>query len=262
MIQTLADIQPILLIVILLLMYNLERWMPYLTGPSNKKKHDRNNFVLSIISFAVNAALSLVVLEILTRTQANHWGLMNYVNLPAWSEVILGILLVDFGSYIFHNISHRVPLFWRVHRVHHSDLALNASSSLRFHPIDVALSQCLWPCIWIVLMGISMTSFILYGILALPLLVLQHSNFKLPYWIEDYGRYIISTPGWHKIHHADEQSLTDSHYCDVFTFWDRIFGTWKPTQPDEIRYGLKEFAAEDRQKTWFLLKSPFINLKK
>jgi sterol desaturase/sphingolipid hydroxylase (fatty acid hydroxylase superfamily) len=244
MIQNLADIQPILLIVILLLMYNLERWMPYLNGPPDKKKHDRNNLILSIISFAINGALSLVVLQVLNHTQSNQWGLLNQINLPGWAKILAGILLLDFGSYIFHNISHRVPLFWRVHRVHHSDIALNTSSSLRFHPIDVALSQCLWPCIWIVLMGISMTSFILYGTIALPLLVLQHSNFKLPYWIEDYGRYVISTPGWHKIHHSDEQVLTDSHYGDV------------------LRYGLKEFAAEDRQKTWFLLKSPFINLKK
>jgi sterol desaturase/sphingolipid hydroxylase (fatty acid hydroxylase superfamily) len=262
MIQKLADFQPVILIVILLLMYNLERWIPYLTGPVNKKKHDRNNLVLSIISFAINGALSLVVLNMLTQTASKQWGLLNQFNLPSWIKIVLGILLIDFGSYIFHNISHKLPLLWRIHRVHHSDPSINASSSLRFHPIDVVLSQCLWPVFWIVLMGISMTSFIIYGTLALPLLVLQHSNFKIPSWIEKYGRYIFSTPGWHKIHHADEQSLTDSHYGDVFTFWDRIFGTWRPTRPEEIKYGLPDFAYEERQKALFLLKSPFLDLKK
>ena len=262
MIQTIADIQPIILIVLLVLMYNLEKWMPYLTGPSDKKKHDRSNLVLSIISFVVNGALGLLVLNVLTLTASKQWGILNHISLPFWLEIVLGMFMMDFGSYIFHNFSHRIPLLWRLHRVHHSDPSLNASSTLRFHPLDVVFSQGIAPCFWIIFFGISMTSFILYGTIALILLVFQHSNFKIPYWIEDYGRYIFSTPGWHKIHHADEQSLTDSHYGDVFTFWDRIFGTWRPTQPNEIKYGLKEFASAEKQNVLYLLKSPFVDVKK
>jgi sterol desaturase/sphingolipid hydroxylase (fatty acid hydroxylase superfamily) len=103
-----------------------------------------------------------------------------------------------------------------------------------------------------------MASFILYGTLAVPLLILQHSNYKLPGWMEKYARIVFATPGWHKIHHSDHQPLTDSHYGDVFTFWDRLFGTWQPVQPEEIRFGLKDFEGDERQKALYLLKSPFI----
>jgi sterol desaturase/sphingolipid hydroxylase (fatty acid hydroxylase superfamily) len=70
----------------------------------------------------------------------------------------------------------------------------------------------------------------------------------------------FSTPGWHKIHHANEQKFTDSHYGDVFTFWDRIFSTWHPVQPEDIKFGLKEFEEPEKQKTGFLIRSPFMNL--
>jgi sterol desaturase/sphingolipid hydroxylase (fatty acid hydroxylase superfamily) len=145
--------------------------------------------------------------------------------------------------------------------VHHSDGSLNATSALRFHPLDVVLSQGLFPCLWIPVIGMSMASFILYGTAAILLLIPQHSNIKFPDWFETYGRFVFSTPGWHKIHHADEARLTNSHYGDVFTFWDRLFGTWHRVEPTEICYGLKEFASPDRQRAGFLLKSPFVDVK-
>lgn len=260
MLQTLSQLQPVILLVMLVVMYNLERWMPYLNSPQNKRRHDGQNLILTLISFIVNGALSILVVGVLEWTQKNQWGLLHLSGIPQWMKVIAGIFLIDLGGYLFHNLQHKAPILWRFHRVHHSDPYLNATSSLRFHPLDVVLAQGLFPCLWIPLMGITMTSFILYGTLALPLLILQHSNYKMPGWVEKYGRLLFSTPGWHKIHHSDEQALTDSHYGDVFTFWDRIFGTWKPVRPEEIQYGLKEFSREDQHRAGYLLKSPFIKL--
>ncbi len=240
MIETLSNIQPLLLIAMLMTMYSIETVRPYLAKPADKKRHDIHNFIIAFISFAINGALSLAIVISLTYTSENQLGLLNQVALPTIVEIILGALLIDFGSYLLHNLQHKIPLFWRLHKVHHSDPNLNTSSSLRFHPLDVLLSQGIYPFIWIPLMGISMTSFVVYGTIALPLLVMQHTNVKFPDWLEQYGRLVISTPGWHKIHHSDEQKFTDSHYGDVFTFWDRIFGTWHDVQPDDIRYGLKE----------------------
>jgi sterol desaturase/sphingolipid hydroxylase (fatty acid hydroxylase superfamily) len=257
MIEQLASIQPLVLILMLIGMYSLENVWPYLTRPTNKKRHDTRNFILTLISFATNGVLSLLVLTVLALTTANHWGLLNVVELPGVVEVILGMLLIDFGSYLTHNLQHKVPFLWRFHRVHHSDPHLNASSSLRFHPVDVVVSQCLYQCVAIVVFGISTTAFVLYGTLALPLLVLQHSNVKLPDGLEKYARWVFATPGWHKIHHSSDQRQTDSHYGDVFTFWDRLFGTWYPVQPHEIRYGLAEFAQDDQHKVGYLLASPF-----
>lgn len=262
MLETLYNIQPLLLLGLLALMYSLEIFMPYLAKPANKKRHDGHNFGVSFISFAVNGLLSGVVVYVVVTNSERQWGLLNQVALPTITETILGMLLIDLGSYGFHNLQHWVPLLWRFHRVHHSDPHLNASSVLRFHPVDVALSQCLFQIIWIPLMGISMTSFVIYGCLALPLLVVQHANVRFPDWAEKYGRLVFSTPGWHKIHHADEQRYTDSHYGDVFTFWDRIFGTHHPIRPEEISYGLKEFRDEQHHTVKGQLLMPFRKLSK
>lgn len=258
MIETLAALQPLLLIGLLTAMYSLELFIPYLAKPVNKRRHDFHNFGISFLSFTVNGLLSGVVVYVVSCTAEHGWGLLQYVSLPPVVDVVLGMLLIDFGSYCFHNAQHKAPFLWRFHRVHHSDPNLNASSILRFHPVDVALSQCLFQIVWIPLMGISMTSFVLYGCIALPLLVFQHSNIRFPDWLEKYGRYVFSTPGWHKIHHSDEQLYTDSHYGDVFTFWDRIFGTHHSVSPNEISYGLKEFRDEKHQTIKGQLMMPFI----
>lgn len=240
MIETLMNLQPLLLIAMLMIMYSLETFMPYLAKPANKKKHDLNNLGINLISFSINGLLSVVVVGTVMYTGTHQLCLLNFVNLPLGVELILGVLLIDFGGYAMHNLQHKTPLLWRFHQVHHADPNLNTTSALRFHPVDIVVSQALLPCIWIPLMGISVTSFVIYGTIALPLLVMQHSNVRFPGWLEKYGRLVISTPGWHKIHHSDDQKFTDSHYGDVFTFWDRIFGTWHQVQPDEIQYGLED----------------------
>lgn len=262
MIQTVADLQPIMLLALLIVMYSIESFKPYLAKPDNKKQHDIHNFILTFISIVVNAAVGAVVVFTVMYTAEHQLGLFNQIELPNAVEIVASVLLIDFGSYCNHNLTHKVPFLWRFHRVHHSDLYLNTSSSLRFHPFDVIYSQGIYFCIAILLLGVSMTSFIIYGTLGLIFVIIQHSNIQFPSWVEKYGRYIFSTPGWHKIHHSDDQKFTDSHYGDVFTFWDRIFATWHKVNPDEINYGLKEFSAPEKQKVGFLLRSPFIGFTK
>jgi sterol desaturase/sphingolipid hydroxylase (fatty acid hydroxylase superfamily) len=243
-------------------MYTLEFGRPYLPAPPGKTSHDIQNALLSLLSFVTNGALGLVVLAAVTYTADHQLGLLNQLALPPLVAIPAGMLLYDLGSYALHNIQHHVPFLWRFHRVHHSDPHLNATSSLRFHPLEVVLTQMLFPSLWIPIVGMSMASFIVYGTVALVLLIPQHSNVRFPGWFERYGRLIFSTPGWHKIHHSNETRLTNSHYGDVFSVWDRLFGTWSRVQPDEITYGLDEFQQPERQRASFLLRAPFVDVKR
>lgn len=262
MLQTLSDIQPLIIIGMLMVMYGAENVWPYLAKPANKKKHDIRNFILAFISFALNGVLSVGVVSVLTLVADHHYGLLNQLPLSTTTQVIMGVFLIDLGSYCGHILAHKVPFLWISHRVHHSDPNLDASSTLRFHPFDTIYSQGLVQCIWFFLMGISMSSFIIYGTLFLPLFICQHSNVQFPAWFEKYARYIISTPGWHKIHHAADQQYTDSHYGDFFTIWDRIFGTWHKVQPEEVTYGLHEFNEDKQHSVGYLLSVPFKKLKR
>ena len=257
MTETLANLQPVILIGMMIIMYGIENIFPYLRKAPNQKKHDLRNLGICLINFFVNGLVGTGVVLVAEWTTKNNFGLLNYVQLPFWSEIIIGILLIDFGSYGMHNLTHRIPLLWRFHRVHHSDLYLNSTSSIRFHPLETVLTQGIYLGTAILVFGISMPCFVLYGSIAIPLLIMQHSNTKWPDWLEKYGRYIFATPGWHKIHHSDDRIQTDSHFGDVFTFWDRLFGTSKPTRPEDISYGLKEFADDEKQTIGYQMLLPF-----
>jgi sterol desaturase/sphingolipid hydroxylase (fatty acid hydroxylase superfamily) len=262
MIQKLGNLQPFILLFLLIFMYSIENVWPYLAKPVNRKYHDIQNFILTFLSIIVNGAVGVAVVYSVVYTNDHQLGLFNLIHLPASVEIIANVLLLDLISYGFHNLLHRVPLFWRFHRVHHSDLNLNTTSSLRFHPIEVVVSQGLLVMFGILVTGASITTFIIYSTIGLIFVIIQHSNIRFPDWFEKYARYIFSTPGWHKIHHSNDQRLTDSHYGDIFTFWDRIFNTWRPTRPEDIRYGLKEFESKEKQNAFYLLKSPFVDITK
>lgn len=258
--KTLSDTQPLVILIMLIVMFSIENVWPYLPKPGNRKRHDSRNYILSFISLAVNIFAGIISIIVLQFVANRNLGLLNWIPLTLVLKITLGVFLIDFGSYCGHVLAHKVPLLWRSHRVHHSDPNLMSSSSLRFHPFDVLYSQLLWFAVVYIVFGISMESFIIYGSLLIPLLICQHSNVKFPDWFEKYVRYLFSTPGWHKIHHGADQTYTDSHYGDLFTLWDRLFGTYHNVHPDEIAFGLNEFNDDKQHKVGYLLSVPFKNL--
>ncbi|MDR7372977.1 sterol desaturase family protein [Flavobacterium aquidurense] len=257
MINLLADLQPLVLILMLVLMYCIENILPYLTPPSNRKTHYRRNLTITFFAIILNGILGTIVVLVVDLTAHYQLGLLNQIQLPLVLQILVGILLLDFGSYLTHNLQHKVPFLWRFHKIHHSDYHLNISSSLRFHPVDVIVSQCVYQCIAVMVIGLPISAFIIYGSIAIPLLIMQHSNVRFPRIFERFASLVFATPGWHKIHHSSIQIETDSHYGDVFTFWDRIFGTWSKKQPHEIIYGLVEYNEDKHHRVKNLMISPF-----
>lgn len=264
MIEALANFQPILIFILLIGLFSIETIKPYLKSPSNIRAHNLTNLAITAISFVVNGLISLVVVGILQWTEVHKVGIMNLLDDEKIFESVLGIFILDLSGYGMHRLQHKISWLWKFHRIHHSDPHLNSSSSLRFHPVETIYTQGLFYCIVIPVLGISMTSFVIYGTLQLIFIYFQHSNLQMPEAIERYGSLIFSTPGWHKIHHSNDKKYTDSHYGDLFTLWDRIFGTWhKMISPKDIQYGLNEFEQTPRQQTLtYLLKSPFLKLLK
>jgi sterol desaturase/sphingolipid hydroxylase (fatty acid hydroxylase superfamily) len=262
MIEFLGNIQPLILLFMFILMYSIENIFPYLKKPERSGQHYKRNYATGFISFFVNAAMGSIVVLVIVTANEHHLGLLNLMKIPEYAKIIIGILLFDFGSYLTHNLQHKLPFLWRFHRVHHSDFHLNSSSSLRFHPVDVIVSQCIYQSLGAIVIGLPVSAFVIYGTMAIPLLIMQHSNVRFPESFERVASLLFATPGWHKIHHSTEQPLTDSHYGDVFSLWDRLFGTWGYTKPHEINYGLDEFRSNEQHNVWYLLKSPFKNNKR
>jgi sterol desaturase/sphingolipid hydroxylase (fatty acid hydroxylase superfamily) len=170
--------------------------------------------------------------------------------------VVLGIFLFDLTLYASHVSMHKVPTFWRFHRVHHADTEMDSTSGLRQHPFEALYVAVVFAIVTPVL-GISRASTIIYTTIALPWFLLNHSNIRYPDWFERGASLLMATPDWHRVHHSAYQPETDSHYGCVFSVWDRLFGTTRKTQIETITFGLEKYREPNDQTVWKLLKMPF-----
>lgn len=255
-IATLEQAIPFITVVALTLFMTLESWLPYFEQSKHRKKQRWHNLGNLLVSFVLNAALSGVVSWSLTRATQAELGLLYRVPVPMAASLLIGILLSDLNGYVAHRLYHRVPLFWRFHRVHHSDIELDATSALRMHPFEF-IFQAATQATVLPLLGVSNASFAIYVALSLPLFILNHANIKYPGWYEKYVSLLLVTPDWHRVHHSADQPLTDSNFADVFTIWDRLFGTRKNAPVEGMRYGLETMRDDKSQSFTGMLMAPF-----
>lgn len=193
---------------------------------------------------------------------ANEIGLLYLVDLPFWVKLFLGVALYDLTTYWIHRASHKVPLLWRLHRVHHSDTTMDSSTTFRFHPLELILIYQTGNILTAGIFGTDVTSMALYYFIISIFFFLEHSNLNYPKWLNSTLGLIFVMPDHHRVHHHQEQYYTDSNFADIFILWDRLFGTFKQIPIEEIKFGLKEFEQDEKQTFWYLMKSPFIDIKK
>ncbi len=226
-----------------------------------KLKHLLHGIPLQAGYMLMNLGLAFLVVASVQWINKNEIGLFNLIEMPYAVKIILGVIGIDLVSYWFHRSYHTIPLFWRLHRVHHSDTNMDSTTYFRFHPFDWLLdnSSVIAACF---LFGLDLNIVAFNFILYLPLFMAHHSNFILPAWFDNTFGKIIVSPNFHKVHHHQQQVFTDSNYGNIFIFWDKLFGTYKSLPVQEITYGLEEFDTAERQSFWFLLKSPFLTIKK
>lgn len=221
-------------------------------------KHLFSNAMLWIVS---SVLLSVLVGGYIIHAQFwleyNGIGLLHLIDLPVWLLAAAGVLLIDFGDYVFHRLSHRIRWLWLLHAVHHSDEHLDVSTSLRAHPFHVVASFA-WKILLIASLGVPIWVAMARDALAIPVNQFHHSNIRLPDALERWLRWIIITPPVHRIHHAPQQPLTDSNFGGLFPWWDRLLGTYfDPEVARPPRYGLEKMTGPAWQTLWGMLVSPW-----
>tara|TARA_R110002096_G_scaffold436105_1_gene668064 strand:- start:67596 stop:68426 length:831 start_codon:yes stop_codon:yes gene_type:complete len=187
------------------------------------------------------------------------FGLFNTLDLNFWIEFGLSLLLLDLLIYGQHVLMHKIPMLWRLHRMHHTELGLDVTSAVRFHPIEIIISMLI-KIAFVVLLGISVEAVIVFEILLNGLALFNHSNIKIAGPLEKILRKVIITPEIHWIHHSEIAHETNSNYGFNLVFWDKLFGTYidKPTlNYDVMRQGLREFGFNRPMNLLELLISPF-----
>ncbi|GAB4034227.1 sterol desaturase family protein [Spirosoma gilvum] len=229
---------------------------------SNRPKHLLHNMLFQAVVFPISLLYAIVQVACITWLVDHQVGLLHWVYLPFWPKLLLGVALFDMTTYWFHRMGHVSPLLWRLHRVHHSDTTMDASSTYRQHPIEPFLVFGVGNIVATAVFGLDLTMFGLYNVLLVPFLISQHINLKTPDWVDKTFGLVFMTPNLHKVHHEQDQFYTDSNYADIFILWDRLFGSYKYKSLSTIRLGLSEFDEAEKQTFWYLMKSPFISIRR
>ena len=221
------------LLLILFLVAAAELWRPLHAYPAEPKGRIPSNVALGLINAAIALLLPISTIVAAEWARANGIGLMNVARPPFVLAALATVAARSLAGYVIHRLSHHVPLLWRVHRVHHSDTLLDLSTGLRNHPLELAFVAP-WLAAAAILLGFEPSVLILYEAAALAFALWDHANLGLPPALDRVLRLLFVTPAMHHVHHSAARAETDSNYGDMFSVWDRLFGSYRALGRDEL----------------------------
>lgn len=219
--------------------------------------HLLKNFALGGINIALGAGV-FVSLWILAAawSRDQQFGLLYQFGLSPEVHALLTLLILDFWTYWWHRINHKWPFLWRFHHVHHSDPAMDVSTSYRFHVGELFLSHSI-RLLLIPLLGFHLWEVILFDLILFTNVQVHHANIHFPDKVDTFLRFFIVTPAMHKVHHSDKPREMHSNFTAVLSIWDRLFGSFYMSQkPEDIQFGIKGLKDPDQQRLGSLLKAP------
>ncbi len=219
-----------------------------------------NSFFIRLMSFIT---IPLIAMSAAALAEKQGWGLFNLTDWPFWLECLLAIIILDLAIYAQHVASHKIPILWQIHQVHHSDRDIDVSTGIRFHPIEISLSM-LYKVVLVLLLGPAVFAVFLFEVLLNGCAMFNHANIALPKWMDWILRSFIVTPDMHRVHHSTIKQETDSNYGFNFSIWDRVFGTYK-AEPQaghqDMEIGLEQYQTAEPTKLKWLLMLPFSKKK-
>jgi sterol desaturase/sphingolipid hydroxylase (fatty acid hydroxylase superfamily) len=191
--------------------------------------------------------------------EAQGWGLFNALAVPGWLAVIASVILLDLAIYLQHVLFHAVPALWRLHRMHHADLAFDVSTGVRFHPVEILLSMVIKFTV-VAALGVPALGVLLFEVLLNATSMFNHGNVRMPERLDRVLRWIVVTPDMHRVHHSATPRETNSNFGFNLPWWDRLFGTYR-AQPaaghDAMIIGIEQFREPGELRLDRMLLQPF-----
>lgn len=229
---------------IFLIMAMLEIAMPRKQRVLGKGQRWFTNISLVLVNtLALRLIMPILAVGMAHYAAEQGWGLLAFVNLPIWVEIIVAFILLDMLIYAQHIAFHKVPILWRFHKVHHADRDLDVTSGARFHPVEAVLSMA-YKLVCIALIGPAAFAVFLFEVVLNAASMFNHANVRLPLRLDRLLRLLIVTPDMHRVHHSVIERETNSNYSFFLTIWDRMFRTYT-AQPekghDGMTVGLSEY---------------------
>ena len=248
-----------LLWIVICLSFNwiIEAIRPLFGFDYKKLKHIGVNVVFLSMDLTINVLFGLATVGIFAWATANQFGLLYLVDLPIWVELIIAIMILDLvAQYSVHYLLHRVPWMWRFHMIHHSDTHVDATTGTRHHPGDYLLRE-VFALVAIIVSGIPLAYYLFYRILTVFFAYFTHANIQLPKALDKALSILFVTPNMHKFHHHFERPWTDTNFGNIFSLWDRMFGTMVYDDASKVRYGLDVVDNSKNQNIGYQLGIPF-----
>jgi sterol desaturase/sphingolipid hydroxylase (fatty acid hydroxylase superfamily) len=249
----------------LVILAGLETLIPQGSG-TNRELRWPTNFTLGAINMGLTPLIPVSAVVAAQWAEGNGVGLLNTLKLadPWWWVVVPAatLLIRSLSGYLAHVALHKIPLLWRIHRVHHFDMAIDISTGLRSHPAEFVFAFAVAVSVSVAF-GLDPATLIAYETIDLVFSLFTHANIRLPGWLDALLRPIFTTPRWHLVHHSSYQPQTDSNYGTVFSFWDRLFGTYGELGEhgaDEFEMGLREVRDSRASSLLWQLKSPALQV--
>ena len=231
---------------LLIVMSALESLAPRRPRSEGRARHWAINLGLTIVdTLALRLTLGAAAVQAALMAHAEGWGVLALVDWPAWLEFVIALAALDFAIYVQHVLTHALPILWRLHRVHHSDINLDASSGVRFHPVEILLSM-LYKVALVLALGPSAVAVIVFEVILNGCAVFNHANVKLPEGLDRVLRLVLITPDFHRVHHSVEVAETNSNFGFSVPWWDWMCGTYRP-QPQKGHEAMDVGLAEHRE---------------
>jgi sterol desaturase/sphingolipid hydroxylase (fatty acid hydroxylase superfamily) len=230
----------------------------------NKWNHAGTNIFFTITTILINFLLAFIFVKASDLTQNEQFGILNWLpTMPLWLEAVVGLLLLDLiGAYFVHWTEHRVKWMWRFHLIHHTDTHLDTTSANRHHPGE-SVFRFLFTTLAIVIAGAPMWLVFMYQFFSILLSQFNHANIALPKWLDNTLGYVIITPDIHHVHHHYVLPYTDSNFGNIFSVWDRLFGTFRMIDKDKLIYGIDTYMDPNENAHLIpLIKIPFQEYRK
>ncbi|WP_104018571.1 sterol desaturase family protein [Roseovarius nitratireducens] len=220
-----------------------------LAAPRRRKEIPRvirwtNNLGLVVLDTVIlRLSFPLLAVGLAIIGAERGWGLFNNIDVPGWVAILVSVLLLDLAIYLQHVLFHAVPGLWRLHRMHHADLEFDATTGLRFHPVEIVMSMGIKLAV-VAALGPPAVAVLIFEVLLNGTALFNHSNIDLPRRVDRWLRLIVVTPDMHRVHHSIDPRETNSNYGFNLPWWDRLLGTYvaQPAKGHEgMEIGIEQF---------------------
>ena len=242
----------------MLFFYLIEYAAPLFNFNYRKLQHAGINLLFTLTTIIINFLFAFTIVKIGDWSIQQHIGILTFLNINLLWYTIIGLLLLDLiGAYTVHYVEHKIKWMWRFHLIHHSDTHIDTTSANRHHPGE-SVFRLFFTVIAVGIIGAPIWLVMMYQSASVVLSQFNHANIRLPLWLDKTLSWVIVSPNMHKVHHHYVQPYTDSNYGNIFSIWDRIFGTYTTLAPEKITYGIDtHMLLEENNRVGNLFTIPF-----